>query len=77
MTRRLDASSSRAQGKSRLDQPLAAQAHEPLGSDDDVIVHRDSHLLACLHHGARQVDIGAARAGIARGMVVDQPRRMR
>lgn len=49
----------------------------PLGTDDDVVVHRDIEPLGGVDDAAGEVDVGAARLRVARGVVVDQPRRMR
>lgn len=46
-------------------------------ADDKVVVHHDAERLSGFHDLARHLDVGTAGAGVARGVVVDQPRRMR
>lgn len=44
-----------------------------IAADDDVIVHGDAKRLPGFHDLAGYLDVGAARARIARGVVVDHP----
>lgn len=49
----------------------------PLGADDHMIVQRDVEPLRRIGDAAGELDISAAGGGVAAGVVVDQPRRMR
>lgn len=57
------------------DEALGAQAGVPLAPDDDVIVDGHSHMPPCLGDTLCDLDIGAARLGAARGVVVDEDHR--
>lgn len=48
-----------------------------IAADDDVVVDRDAERLGDIDQLARHPHVGAGGSRVARGVVMDQPRRMR